>query len=333
MLSWIESIFSNTSDKMHAIGRRALKNLIIHNRAHPILLEHAIQMCYVAEAPKALESYFGVISEVLLENVDYPLAFSKILGPALFILGHESRQLRSKSAQLLRTLEERLQKSSKIQDYDIGISDKTTAVYKLAQFEISKRLAKQHSDLAFVIFSEFTKYFKGFNPSKQRNMVAAILPWVQTVELQVDPNGGPTAQSYMLLANLFEVTINSSAVLHNEVQALWQALATGPHAGNVQLVLDFIMSLCLERREQNFVDFAKQIVVFLSSTPAGQKVIEFLLLQITPRAMVQEKREHPPIPPEALSLPYVADLSTALPVGNKQVSPLTIYVADRSQSI
>ena len=89
-------------------------------------------------------------------------------------------------------------------------------------------------------------------------MVAAILPWIQIIELKVDPNGGPTAQSYVLLANLFEITIKSSSALHNEVQALWQALATGPHAGNVQLVLDFIMSLCLDRREQNFVEYAKQ---------------------------------------------------------------------------
>ena len=319
MLSWIEAIFDTPSDKLHTIGHRALKNLIVHNRTYPYLLERAIQMCYLSEAPKSLQSYFGVISEILLENEDYPLAFWKILGAALYTLGHEKSQIRSKSAQLLRMLEERLQKSSKIQDFDIGIADKTTAVYKLAQFEISKRLAKQHSELAFLIFSEFTYFFKNLNASKQRNMVAAILPWVQIVELQVDPNGGPTANSYMLLANLFEITISSGIALHNEVQALWQALATGPHTGNVQLVLNFIISLCLERREQNFVDFAKQIVVFLSSTPAGQKVVEFLLVQITPRAMVQEKRDPALPPPEASSLPYLADLSLSLPVGNKQV--------------
>ena len=75
----------------------------------------------------------------------------------------------------------------------------------------------------------------------------------------------------MLLANLLEITTKASGGLHNEVQALWQALATGPHGGNVQLVLDFVISLCLDRREQSFVDYAKQIVVYLSSTPAGQK--------------------------------------------------------------
>lgn len=318
MLSWIEIIFSTVSDKWHAIGRDALKKLIIHNKEHSYLLERSIEMCYTTERPKCLESYFEVVSQVLIEHTDYPLGFWRILGAVLVTLGNQKREIRMKSAKLLRILEERQQKSSRLQDFDISISDKTTAVYKLAQFETSKRLAKQHSDLAFTLFSEFSLHFRNLQPDNQRNMVAAILPWVQTMELQVDPNGGPTARSYMLLANLFEITIRCSTVLPNEVQALWRALATGPHGGNVQLVLDFIISLCLERKEQNFVEYAKQVVVFLSGTPAGSKVIEFFLLQVIPKNMVQERKDITPAPIDTMSLPYVADLGTVLPVGNKQ---------------
>ncbi|KAE8151767.1 cell morphogenesis N-terminal-domain-containing protein [Aspergillus avenaceus] len=319
MLAWIDGIFNTISDKWHSIGRRALKNLIIHNKEHSYLLERSIEMCYVAERPKALESYFEVVSEMLIEQTDYPLGFWRILGAVLVTLGNQKREIRMKSAKLLRILEERQQKSSRLQDFDICISDKTTAVYKLAQFETSKRLATQHSDLAFTLFSEFSLHFRTLRPDSQRNMVAAILPWVQTMELQVDPNGGPTARSYMLLANLFEITIRCSTILPNEVQALWQALATGPHGGNVQLVLDFVISLCLERKEQNFVEFAKQVVVFLAGTPAGSKVIEFFLLQVIPKNMVQERKDLTPPPPDIKGLPYVADLGTVLPVGNKQV--------------
>ncbi|PGH34597.1 hypothetical protein GX50_02580 [[Emmonsia] crescens] len=318
MLSWIDIILNTVSDKLHAIGRRALKNLIIHNKELPQLLEQSIEMCYISESPKALESYFDVVAQVLIEHTDYPFAFWRILGAVLFALGNAKREIRMKSARLLRTLEERQQKNSRIQDFDISISDKTTAVYKLAQFETSKRLAQQHTDLAFTIFSEFSLHFKKIQPDTQRNMVAAILPWIQAIELQVDPNGGPTAKSYMLLANLFEITIQSGNVLPNEVQALWQALATGPHAGNVQLILDFIINLCLERKEQNFVDYAKQIIVFLSTTLAGSKVIEFFLMQVVPKNMVQERRDPIPPPPDLKGLPYVADLGTVLPVGNKQ---------------
>ena len=319
MLSWTDQIFGTVSDKYHIIGRRALHNLMVHNRDFPYLMEKSLESCYKVDRPRALESYFEVITKVLMEHNDYPLAFWRILSAVLFTLGNEKAQIRMKSALLLRTLEQRQQKSSKLQDFDISVSDRTTAVYKLAQFEISKRLCSQHSELAFFIFSQFSIHFKDIHPDSQRNMVAAILPWIQSIELKLDPSRGPTLQSYMLLANLLEITTKSSSTLHNEIQALWQAIATGPHGGNVQVVLDFVISLCLDRREQSFVDYAKQIVVYLSSTPAGQKVVEFLLLQITPKNMVQEKREPIAIPPESHGLPYIADLSEALPIGNRQV--------------
>lgn len=323
MLAWIETIFSNGNDRMKLIGRQALKNVIVYNQEFPYLLEHCISRCYLTDMPKVLESYFTVVTEVLLEYADYPSPFWKLLGLCLFTLGNDQSEIRSRSAQVLQTIEERyLQaKTSKIRDFDISISDKTKAVYKLAQYKISERLSKQHAEVAFYLFSEFTLYFKDLQPVNQRSVIAVILPWIQSVELKVDPNGGPTGQSYVLLANLLEITIKSSAALHNEVQALWQALATGPYPGNVRLVLDFIMQLCLERREQNFVEYAKQIVVFLSSTNSnpGHKVIEFLLLRITPKAMVpNEKRETAAPPPDINHFPYCADLAEVLPVGTKQ---------------
>jgi hypothetical protein len=320
MLSWIESIFATPSDRTHAIGRRALLNLILHNREHPYLLDQAIKMCYTSVTAKALESYFEVVTQVLTQREDFSLPFWKVLSVALYTLGHENSEIRMKSSRLLRQLEVREQKNSKLQDLDISISDKTTAVYKLAQFETSRRLAKQHSALAFLVFSEFSGYFKDIQAEPRRNMVAAMLPWVQTVELQINADGGPTANSYMLLINLFEITVLCGNVLHNEIQALWQALATGPYAGNVQLILNFIINLCLDKREQNYVDFSKQIVVHLSSTPAGLKVLEFLLLQINPRNMVSEKREPIPPPPDTANLPYLADLNRVLPSSNKQVN-------------
>ncbi|KEY74238.1 hypothetical protein S7711_00396 [Stachybotrys chartarum IBT 7711] len=321
MLAWVEAIFNSGSDRMNVTGKRALKNLVMHNQDHPYLLEHCIARCYLAEAPKVLESYFTVITEVLQANLDYPCPFWKLLGLFMFTLGNDQSDIRSKSSAMLRALETRQLRNSKIRDFDISISDKTQAVYKLAQFEISKRLANQYTELAFHIFSDFTLYFKDLQPTAQRNIVAVMLPWIQSIELTLDPNGGPTAQSYVLLANLLEITIKSSGALHNEVQALWQALATGPHPGNVRLVLDFIIQLCLDRREQNFVEYAKQIVVFLSTTSStpGIKVVEFLLLQINPKAMVpNEKKEALPPPPDIATLPYCADLTEALPIGTKQ---------------
>ena len=323
ILAWIETIFSTPIDRIHGIGRRALKNIILHNRQHHYLLRQAIHMCYKAKSPKALGSYFEVVTAILTEDVDPSIGFWSIACVGLYTLGNEHSDIRMRSARLLRTLEERQQRNSRLQDLDISISDKTIAVYKHAQYEISCRLANQHAQLAFHVFSEFSSYFKDLGADHKRNMVSAMLPWVQTLHLQLDPNGGPTAASYMVLVNLFEITVQCGHSLHGEVRSLWQALASGPHGGNVQLIMDFIISLCLDKKEQNFVDYAKQIVVFLSSTPAGVKVIEFLLLQISPNAMVVQDSPQPfKEPPDATALPYRADLADILPLGRNQVSLL-----------
>jgi len=319
MLQWIDTIFNDTpSDKTHAAGRRALKNLITHNLDHSFLLARSLEMCYIARVPKTMSSYFEVVTQVLAEQKEHGLPFWKTLCAALFTLGNDKSEIRVKSARLLQSIEQGLGKSSKLQDLDISVSDKTTAVYKLAQFQISQRLSREHSWAAFHVFSEFSTYFKDLPHDDQRNMVSAMLPWLQTIELQVGPTGQPTASSHMLLVNMIEITIGSSHVLHNETQAVWQALATGPHGGNVQVVLDFIIAICLDKREQSFVQYAKQIVVFLSATPAGSKVIEFLLMQITPRSMVTEKAEAVPVPQNTSGLPYIADLDKILPAGAKQ---------------
>lgn len=323
MLSWVDTIFATNNHKMHMIGRRALRLLLLNNPEHLVVIDNATEQCYRTDSPLALESYFGVVCDVLIEQADYPIAFWKILGLVLFTLGNENREIRMKAAHLIRNLDDRQHKSSNLQEFDISISDKTRAVYKLAQFEYSKRLSKANSDLAFMIFSEFSFHYKSARNDHQRNMVAAILPWLQVVELQVDPGtGGPTAVSYMLLANMFEITIHSTSAMHNEVQALWQALATGPHAGNVQLILDFIIYLSLDRRDQNFVEYAKQVVVYLSSTPAGSRVLEFFMLQLTPKNMVNDRKHADVVMPDTRNLPYVADLTSLLPMGNKQVNYL-----------
>lgn len=316
LLEWIDRIFNNVSDKTQAIGRRALRNLILHNREHTYFLSRCLEICYLCQSPKALECYFEVVTTVLTERDDVETRFWEVACACLFTLGSENNQLRMKSTRLLRVIEQRRHKSSKLQELDIKVSDKTIGVYKQAQFDVSLRLAEQHSEMAFFVFSEFTKYFKDLEKDKQRAMVAAMLPWVQQIELQLDPNGGPTPASYMFLVNLFEITVRFGNSLYNEIEGFWGALTT--HPGNVRLVLDFVMELCLEKRDQNIVDHTRQIVVYLSKAVARSKsqVIEYLIRQISPKTMVQEKDQRQSFimaPQEAVTYPYLADLNHIFP--------------------
>ena len=322
VFGWVESIFQAPSDRLHRIGRRALKNVLMHNQPSTLLLSQAIRRCYIYDSSlKVTQSYFSVVSDVLIEVPDYLHGHYQTISLCLFKIGDENAEVRTKAATLLRVTEERNFNICRVQDYEVSISDKTAAVYKRAQFELSKSLSKIHPEEALFVFSEFTMFFNIVEPKAQRDILAVLLPWIQTIELQLDPNGDPTPSSYMVMANLFEITIKFSNKIHNEVEALWVALATAPYAGNVKVILEFIINQSLERREQSFVEFGKQVVVFLASTPAGQKLVEALIAYLQPRLMTINQRELS-IEPEASQFPYLASLSAALPQANKQVSDI-----------
>jgi len=316
MLTWVDNMLKTESDKTHITARRALKNIITNNISFPVLLEFVIEKLYLAPTAKGLESYVEVISEVLMGGEAPAVPFWKVLSALLFILGSDRSTVRMKSARLLRFFDEMQRRGSKLQDLEISISDNTTAVNKKAHFEISQRLALQHSEHAFHVFSEFSKHFPQLDADHRRSIVLSLLPWIKTVELQLDPTGGITASSYMLLVNLLHLTISYQNTLHHEIQALWQALATGPHAGNVKLILDFIIDLILDRRDAMLVQVAKHIVVFLSSTPAGQKVIESLLLEVNPRTMWEEKGRDVRQPAGIDQFPFLASLAPASPMAS-----------------
>lgn len=313
MLSWINTTLSAGSDRMHLVGRKALKSLITHNKDISHLLEYSIARCYVAEHSKVLESYFDVVVQVLLEDPDYSIPFWRLLAIGLFTLLSESSDVRSKAANLLQALEEREEQSSIIQSYKKNISDKTKTVYKLAQYDIFTRLSKQYPDITFYIHSEFTAYYKDLPEVSRQNILVMIIPWTQIVELQFDSKGELTAQSFALLSNIFEISFRSGDTLQNEVRALWQALVT-PHEANLQPILKFIFSLCLDRREQNSVEFAKQIIVYLSKKSLEEQIVEFLISRITPKDMVAiDRRELITPVAEALELPYITDLRNIFP--------------------
>ncbi|POS88404.1 hypothetical protein EPUL_000061, partial [Erysiphe pulchra] len=314
MLSWINTTLSAGNDRMHFVGRKALKSLITHNKDISYLLEYSIARCYVAEHSKVLESYFDVIVQVLLEDPDYSIPFWRLLAIGLFTLLSESSEVRLKAANLLQALEEREEQSSIIQSYKKNISDKTRTVYKLAQYEISTRLSRQYPDITYYIHSEFAAYYKDLPEVSRRNILAMILPWTQIVELKIDFEGELTAQSFALLTNVCEISFRSGETLQNEVQALWQALVS-PHEANLQPILKFVISLCLDRREQNSLEFAKHIIVYLSNKSLEEQIVEFLISRITPKDMIANDR-YELIPPttEALELPYTTDLRDIFPV-------------------
>ncbi len=321
LFQWIDSVLNSAGDRMQHVGMRALHNILKHNGDHPELLLTAISRCYDGDTDdKAMRSYFTVISNLLVKDPDYPYEVRQAFALGLFKIGDENALVRAQAAKLLKAAEKRFYNSSCLSDYEISVADKTTAVYKQAQYLLSARLAKEHPDQILLVFSEFTVHFEVVNAKSRRDLTEVLLPWVQTVELQLDPNAADLSPStYMVLANLFEITIKYSDKMGNEVAALWMALATGPHIGNLKAALDFVVEQSLERRDPAFVEYGKQVLVFLGRTPQGNKLVEALLAYLQPRRMIPHVKEPSGTMASDVLFPHVADLSSILPSQQKQV--------------
>ncbi|KAK9369434.1 cell morphogenesis N-terminal-domain-containing protein [Lipomyces kononenkoae] len=321
IFTWSHAVFQSPAEKMHAVARRAIVNMLRANREHNAILSKTISFCY-SDGPgaRASENYFFAIADILIDVTDYPCEMCQPIALGLFKIGDEKSAVRLKAAALLKAVEIRFFGKSSLRDYEISISDRTTAVYKRAEFNLSSQFALEHDELKYGIFSELTMFFSVVSPASRRDILAILIPWISTVELQLDPNGkDPSPSAYMVMANLFDITVRFSSKIQTEIEALWVTLASARHLGNVRAILDFLINTSVEKRDPVFVEFGKQVVVYLASTPAGAKLVEALVAYIQPTSMLQtgsESREYPGIEAQ---FPYVADLSAALPPANHPI--------------
>ncbi|KAG5355990.1 Cell polarity protein [Yarrowia sp. B02] len=321
LMKWIDAILSSPGEQMKRIGTLALRNLLVNNADQTAITDEAVAHCFQDhEDPVQNHCYFHTLVDVILSDPNYPVKIHQLLVLALFKVGDADRSTRCLAIKLLAFLERQYFATSVVREFQISVCDTTQAVYKKALFDLSTRYAQDHANKAYYVFSELTRYFHNVSPSSRRDILAAVLPWVQALELKLDPSNILCPSSYMVVVNLLEITARFSQVIPHEVQALWIALGnSSQHSGNVDLILDFVMKESIRRRDPHFVECCRQIVVYLSmTTPSGQsKIWDTLFSHLSPRSMIpQYPHEDPPY--EIDDGLYVADLLQVFPRPSKE---------------
>ena len=323
LFRWIDAVFTSPSERVHRIGRRALSNLLVSNVDQFILFDDAIQQCYAMDPElKATQSYFSVIAKVIEDNPKTKCQTHKLFALALYQLGHKAIEVRRKAWEMLIQTEERVSGQCSIRDLEVACLSTSLPVQKRIQKLISARLAEAHPEQTLLMFSELCMPFNISGPVGRQDIVDIMVPWVSMIQLQLDPNGEDLSPSaYMVLVNLFEITVRHSQQMPKEVDTLWTSVASGQHVGNVKAVLDFLLLLCVEHRNSSFALYARSIVIFLSRSPSGSKLVEALITYFSPKAMVPVVREaNPYILAETAPYPYTASLGDILPFQSKQVA-------------
>ena len=319
LLAWIESTFQNAKDNIYDVAKRALRNLLETNTEDIFIFKEAIANCYRQHVTDTVaQNYFMIVAEVILNLEEYPCQVWQLLALGLYKTGDSNVEVRKIAAKLLKAIEIKFYNATCVPEYEISLFNDTPAVYKRVMFNLSSRFSKDHPSEAFMIFSELTMFFPQVDDFSRRDILAVLLPWVQTIELQVEPTiasssrFSPSPTAIMVLSNLFEITVVFSDKIQNEVEALWVALGNGLYPNNVNVVLDFIIHHSLEKRTPEFVEHARKILVYLSTTPAGAGLVDTLVSYLEPKSMVPRSPDSLDISLAASQHPYVANLSTLL---------------------
>ncbi|CAO3652266.1 unnamed protein product [Mucor fragilis] len=313
VLRWIDAIFESRDTKYHAIARRSLEAVMIYNQDQTVLLDDIIEQCYAGN-PKLefTQGYFQALAEIVTQVEDYPCHIHQIMSLALFKSGDAKKTIRKTAIHLLRVIEERVFADSCAKEYEIGITSSLPAIYKHTQTLLSARLALDHPEQTYSMLSEITQRFEHISPNSQREVLTYMLPWHRKVDLSVGPHDTElSASAYMVLSNLYYITVKFGDIYVKETAALWSQLVD--YGRNVRAIIMYLLDMGQETRNPWFLIHAKRVFVCLGRTHAFATVTEEVIAEITPRSMVPQLKEASNRHAHAFPMLFVADTEKVLP--------------------
>ncbi|ORX64161.1 hypothetical protein BCR32DRAFT_178851, partial [Anaeromyces robustus] len=336
---WIDSILSSHEEKFYIISKSSIKSLLIYNADQPKLLEIIIRKCYMGISnPNIAQGYFTAIVQIFYTIDDYPCKLNQMLTLTLYKISDPEISIRRNAIQLLKVLESRFLNVNWVEEYEsaIGLSS-LPVIYKNAQLAISARLVKLLPHLTCEMISEITYCVELISSiddrskypySDIRNMFDFLLPWVRSINLQiVNTKRYPILNSSdVMLTNLFYLTIKFGNDYYAEMEQIWSNLIDiegntqdiQNHQlfnenlnKNISIIIDFLLSIGVRKRNPSFVLYAKKIIVYISRTYACKNLIDILIENITPLTLIPEMGNNNNIINGKIPI-FVADLDNGL---------------------
>jgi hypothetical protein len=327
-------------------NRKALEGLLISNSHVPQFLEIAIRHCYSGKPTlKSTQGYFFAVAEIFFRENEYPCERAcKIMALALFKIGDAELEVRQTALRLLKIIEKRFFGETCSDEFEVGISSQLSSIYKQAQIQLSARLAekvrkrdeekrnhlvndqkpKSFKDLyeeTHYMLSEITNRFE-FVPDKiKKDVLCYLVPWVRNVELLLFDDCELQTTTFVMISNLFFITVKYGDLFIKEIEKLWQQLVIGEYGRNVRAIVKYLIDVGLEKRNPIFVLHAKRVFIYLGRTATCSAVIDALINEITPKSMTpQPKEPKKDIDIEELKTGgmYLSKIEDAMPQHNKR---------------
>lgn len=327
MFGWFDSLFKTHNEKISSLARGALLDLLLVNGTVKDIFTIIIKKCYTHDS--ALGNYFITLTEALVQGVEFEYEVYLPLALALFSSGSDNYNVRSSATVLLEYIEMKFYNTSNVSSYVDGVCCRSRIIYKRTLFQLSTYFATAHPEEKFRMISELTMLFNLVGSSPRRDLVAVLLPWVQTVDLDLNKGSNEIDNYLVVLSNFFDITMKYSHKIQNELEALWVALGTSNigEGEGVQTIYDYIIANSLSLKNLAFIECSRQVIVSISTIPSKFSLIESLISNMQPKSMIPFEPEVSKIliseieKHEFKGLPYVAKLSKLIQKNSSTTIP------------
>ncbi|CCD25338.1 Tao3p NDAI_0F00190 [Naumovozyma dairenensis CBS 421] len=289
LLSWIEALFDSNNETVRNLGVEALENLLDKNTNNAKLFKAVSLQCISSHThPSVSVLYYTTLCKSVLKLDDLILEEGELVSLGLYGIVSDREETRIYAVDLLSAVETKLHNSSYAKVFKERLANSSKTVYKSTAKEISSIFAELLSqDLCLKIFCNLTRMLDLFPFEAKRDLLVLIVPWVNRFTLKSIEE----LETFMILNNLFYITIELNNVLLAEIEQLWISLGKGNSFQNIHVSLEYILQLSILHGNPIFVQYARDVVLYLSNVPGGIGVMDSLLNNLEPKAMIPDHKK------------------------------------------
>ncbi|EDO16702.1 hypothetical protein Kpol_1003p7 [Vanderwaltozyma polyspora DSM 70294] len=284
LLSWIESLFASDLKSINKLGVCALEGILESNKDNVKLYKEVLSKCLNEKIEMTVSIfYYTTLCKSLLRMDTLLLEEHELASLGLLGIIADEEEIRSYAVELLSAVETKIHNSSFTKVFKERLSNSSKMVFKSTAKEISSMYAELLSaDLCMTIFSNIVKTIDVFSLESKKDILTLLVPWVNKLTVK----GIDDFDTIMILQNMFYLTIKLNDSLPENIEQLWISFGKGNSFQNIPVTLDYIITSSIVHRNPIFVQYSRDVVLYLSHVPGSIGLIDSLLDNLQPKSMI-----------------------------------------------
>lgn len=318
LLSWIEALFLSEDESIRKLGVLALTNALSNNRENAQFFRDVTVQCISHHSNPGISNlYYTTLCKSLLEMKDFILEEEELVSLGLCGIIAFQEETRSYAADLLSAVETKLRSTSYTKVFKERLGSSSRTVYIATAKEITSIFADLLSqDLSLKIFSNIVRVLILFPPDLKKYYLILLVPWVNKFSLKTVDD----IDTFMVLNNLFYITIELNHKLPMEVEQLWVSLGKGNSFQNIYVSLEYIMAMSINHRNPRFVQIARDVVLYLANVPGSIGLVDALTKNLDPKSIIPIAKTAINEPKESDKYSFIANIWEQLNYKGKTVT-------------